>query len=199
LAKPKSSLRKWLIPALLIAVLVFSYPLWFRALGRRLVNADAPVRADIAVVLAGDGYGQRILKGGDMVRQGFTGTVLVSGPEGNYGLNEAELAIPFAVRHGCPQSWFAALPSKARSTREEARVVVPELRRRGVKKCLLVTSSYHTRRAGGIYRAQAPDIDFRLVAAQDQRFDPDHWWDMREGRKTFLLEWLKTVAGWFGI
>ena len=190
---------RWLIAALLIAGLAACYPIWFRALGGYLVHADEPFRADIAVVPGGDSFGHRILKGADMVRQGFTGRVLVSGPDGQYGYNEAELAIPFAVRHGNPSSWFIAAPHKSRSTREEAQAIVPELRRLSVRRCLLVTSNYHTRRAGRLFRSAAPEIEFRVIAARDEFFDPDNWWHTREARKVFVLEWLKTIASWFGI
>jgi len=195
----RSSARKWVIATLLIAGIAAAHPLWLRALGAYLVRADEPVRADTAVVLGGDYYGHRILKAAELVRQGFTGVVLVSSPDGMYGYGEAELAIPFAVRHGYPASWFVALPNKARSTREEGLAVVPELRKRAVRKCLLVTSNYHTRRAAGIFRSAVPEVEFRVIAAQDEFFRPGDWWKTRQGQKQFVLEWLKTVTGWFGI
>ena len=190
---------KWILAALVAVAVWISHPLWMTALASYLVRAEEPVRADIAVVLAGDGYGERVLKGAELVRQGFTAKVLVSGPEGIYGYNEAELAIPFAIRHGYPESWFAPLPHKAMSTREEAAAVAPELRRRGVRRCLLVTSNYHTRRAGGIFRSAAPDLEFRVIAAEDRLFRADRWWRSREGQKRFVMEWMKTIAGWFGV
>ena len=64
---------------------------------------------------------------------------------------------------------------------------------------LLVTSDYHTRRAGKIFRHQAPDMTFDVVSAPDEYFTTDGWWHDREGRKTFLIEWMKTVAEWFGL
>ena len=195
----RPSARKWIIAALLIAGVGAARPLWLRAFGGYLVQSEEPVRADVAVVVAGDYYGHRILKAAELVRQGFTGVVLVSGPDGMYGYGEAELAIPFAVRHGYPASWFVALPHKARSTREEALAVAPELRKRAVRKCLLVTSNYHTRRAGSIFRSALPEIEFRVVAAQDEFFQPGDWWKTRQGQKQFMLEWMKTVTGWFGI
>jgi uncharacterized SAM-binding protein YcdF (DUF218 family) len=63
----------------------------------------------------------------------------------------------------------------------------------------LVTSDYHTARAARIYRAAAPDLDMRVVAAPDNYFRADGWWHNREGRKTFVVEWLKTVANALGI
>jgi len=195
----QSSARKWIIVALFVAGIAAARPLWLRALGGYLVRSEEPVRADVAVVPAGDYYGYRILKAAELVRRGFTDVVLVSSPGGMYGYSEAELAIPFAVRHGYPASWFVVLPNKARSTREEALAVAPELRKRAVRKCLLVTSNYHTRRAGGIFRSAVPEVEFRVVAAEDEFFRPGDWWKTRQGQKQFVLEWMKTVTGWVGI
>jgi uncharacterized SAM-binding protein YcdF (DUF218 family) len=195
----KPPFRKWVAALVLLSALILSHSLWFAALGGWLVRTDPPAPADAALVLAGDKSGNRILKAAEMVRQGYTQTVLVSGPEGMYGHNEAELAIPFAVRSGYPPSWFVAAPNRTFSTREEALVLIDELHKRGVRKCLLVTSDYHTRRAGGIYRAAAPDIDFRVIGALTPSFDRADWWRTREGRKCFFLEWAKTVTGWFGV
>jgi uncharacterized SAM-binding protein YcdF (DUF218 family) len=195
----KPPFRKWVAALLLISALVLSHSLCLAALAGWLVRTDPPAPADVALVLAGDRSGYRILKAAEMVRQGYTKTVLVSGPEELYGYNEAELEIPFAVRSGYPPSWFVALPSRSFSTREEALAMVGELRKRGVHTCLLVTSDYHTRRAGRIYRAAAPDVDFRVVGAFTPFFGRADWWHTREGRKLFFLEWTKTVTEWFGI
>jgi uncharacterized SAM-binding protein YcdF (DUF218 family) len=195
----RPSARQWIIVALLIVGIVAARPLWLQALGDYLVRSEQPAQADLAVVPAGDYYGYRILKAAELVRQGFTGVVLVSSPDGTYGYSEAELAIPFAVRHGYPASWFVAVPNKAKSTREEALAMAPELRKRAVRKCLLVTSNYHTRRAGGIFRSTLPEVEFRVIAAQDEFFRPGDWWKTRQGQKQFVMEWMKTVAEWFGI
>jgi len=192
-------LRKWAILIALLAALMAIHPLLLPAVGRALVQAEEPAPADAALVLGGDGFGYRILKGAELVREKHTGVVLVSGPDGVYGYNEAELAIRFAVRAGYPESWFVALPHSARSTAAEAAVLAPELRKRGIRTCLLVTSNFHTRRAGRTFRAVIPDIQFRVVAAGYPGFEPDSWWREREGRKTVLLEWQKTIASWVGM
>jgi len=185
-------------------VLFFSRGLWLAGLGAALVYDQGPAQADIAVVLAGDFSGYRILKGAELVREGYVPLVLVSGPAGLlYGVRESDLAIQFAERKGFPAGWFAALPVDALSTKEEAVEVLAELRRRGVHSFLLVTSNYHSARATRIYRAAEKRMEgapaFRTVAAPDQYFSPDSWWHNREGRKIFFNEWVKTVTGPLGI
>jgi uncharacterized SAM-binding protein YcdF (DUF218 family) len=169
------------------------------ALGTYLVDADPPRPADVALVLAGDQWGHRILTAAQMVRDGYIPKVMVSGPDGVYGNHECDLAIPFAVRHGYPESYFIHAEHDARSTLAEARALLPVIRRAGYKKVAIVTSSYHTRRAGRIFRALAPDLTITTIAAPDEHFTPRGWWRNREAQKIFLSEWEKTIANWLGI
>jgi uncharacterized SAM-binding protein YcdF (DUF218 family) len=169
------------------------------SLGSSLIHDDPLQKADAAVVLAGDSWGLRILTAAQLERDGYVPTVIVSGPDGSYGNHECDLAIPFAVRHGYPESYFVHLEHSARSTRAEAEAVLPEIRRRGYKRVVVVTSNFHTGRARAIFRRLAPDLTILMVAAPDEYFTPDGWWREREGQKTFLTEFEKTVANWFGI
>jgi uncharacterized SAM-binding protein YcdF (DUF218 family) len=180
-------------------LLVLTRSLWLAALGGYLVQAGPPVPADYVVVLAGDFTGNRILKAGELVREGFARQALVSGPSEMYGVHESDLAIQFAVQRGFPESYFVAVPNDAKSTVAEAGVMLAELRHRGAQRVDVVTSTFHTRRAGRIYRSQAGGLDIRMVAAPDRYFQPDAWWKSREGQKVFLYEWMKTVGSWFGL
>jgi len=179
-------------------LLIFTRSLWLATLGGYLVQAGPPVSADYIVVLAGDFRGDRILKAGELVRQGYARQALVSGPGEMYGVHESDLAIPFAVQRGFPESYFVAVPNNARSTVAEAAVMLAELRHRGAQRVDVVTSNFHTRRSGRIYRSQAGALDIHIVAARDLYFQPDAWWKTREGQKIFVYEWMKTVASWFG-
>jgi len=151
------------------------------------------------VVLAGDFSGNRILAAGDLVRRGLAPHALISGPSGAYGMHESDLAIHFAAEHGFPESYFIALPNDSRSTKAEADVVLAELRRRGAHRIDIVTSNYHTRRAGSIYRSKAPDMEIHMVSVPDLFFRPGDWWKSRDAQKTFLMEWMKTVSTKLGI
>lgn len=195
--------RFLLVCLLSLAALFLTRGLWLPVFGYALIHDDGPAKADIAVVPAGDGYGHRILKAAELVKQGYVPAVLVSGPAGQYGLYESDLAIPFAVRHGYPAGWFIPFPNSTLSTREEATAILAELRRRHVHSFLLVTSTYHTARAGRTYRSLAGEsgggLTFRTVAAPDEFFVPDSWWRVRESRKTVFNEWSKTIGAAFGL
>src|ERR1700722_2124884 len=101
--------------------------MWMAALGRLLVRDDGPAHADMAVVLAGDFSGNRILRAAELVRQGYVPKVLVSGPHTLYGNYECDAAIQFAVEHGSREAWFIRDPNEALSTRDEADDILPDL------------------------------------------------------------------------
>ena len=179
--------------------LAVTHNVWLRWLGEYLTYTEPPCKADMIVVLAGDWWGNRAIKAGELVRAGWAPTVLISGAGAAYGINEGDLALQFLIGKGYPPEWFFNLPSPARSTEEEAHYVVRELRRRNVHRFILVTSDFHTRRAADVYRKAASDLPFCVVAAPDPDFSPDGWWHTREGRKTAFFEWCKTLAHAFGI
>ena len=189
----------WAIVAAVLVLAAALHTQILSAFGSYLVQAGPPEKADAALVLAGDSSGNRILTAAELMRQGYVRKVVVSGPGGEYGLHECDLAIPFAVKHGYPESYFEHAEHFAHSTVEEARVVLPQLRRDGYRRIELVTSDYHTRRAAKVFRDAAPDLTFFVVAAPDPYFSADGWWHNREGQKTFLTEWEKTVARWIGL
>jgi uncharacterized SAM-binding protein YcdF (DUF218 family) len=182
-----------------VVLVAVTIPLWLPFVGTALESDGPPRKADLVIVLAGDEHGLRILEAAQIAKDGYAPKVLVSGPANNYGMNEADLAVPFAVRRGYPESMFIRVPHEGRSTRAEVDAIVPEVRRLGAKSVVLVTSDYHTRRAARVFRAAAPDIRLYVVGAPDAEFDLRRWWQEREGRKAVFLEWLKTIAGWFSI
>lgn len=191
-----------LLSAVLLAAFLLR-GLWLPALGWALVHDDGPAKADFAVVLGGDFGGQRVERGAELVRDGYVPMVLVSGPTYLYGLYERDLAIAFIERKGYPAEWFAAVPGHALNTRQEAYEVLAELRRRNAHSFLLVTSDFHSGRAGRTFRDVARITGYtpqmRVVTAPNQFFNPADWWRHREGQKVVFTEWTKTVATVLGI
>ena len=192
-----------LLALLLLAVMYLARDVWLGALGSALVHDEGAAQAEIAVVLAGDSWGYRLTKAAELVRQGFVPLVLVSGPPAFYDVNEADAAIHFAIGKGYPAEWFVPVYHAALSTREEATAVLDALRQRNIHSALLVTSDYHSARAGRIFRdverQQGGGPVLRVVASRDRFFSASNWWHNREGRKIAFMEWTKTLASAFGI
>ncbi|HXE64682.1 MAG TPA: YdcF family protein [Bryobacteraceae bacterium] len=184
--------------AIAAAVWIFSIPI-LRGTGSLLESDGPPVKAGAIVVLAGDGEGNRILKGAELGRQGYAPVVIASNGGKRYARTESALAIEFAVAHGYPASLFLETNWKATSTLEEARHDIALLRARGVHKVLVVTSIWHTARASRIYHRLAPDLDVHLVGVNDPDWDHGNWWRTREGKKIFLTEFVKNIANYLNI
>jgi uncharacterized SAM-binding protein YcdF (DUF218 family) len=195
--------RSILICLLLLAVLYFARALWLPLAGYALIHSEPPVKAEIAVVLAGDYHGLRVLKAAELVKAGYVPQALVSGPPAFYGHHESDFAVPFGVASGYPAGYFVALPHEGLSTRTEGEAVLQELKRRNIHHFLLVTSDYHTARARRVYLALEKKAGggptFTTVGCPDRYFRADSWWRDREAQKTVFFEWTKTVASVFGM
>lgn len=176
--------------------------LWREPLGAMaasyLVRGEDPVKADAAVVLGGDGSGDRTIKAAQLAQAGWVPVVLLSGPRALVRYESSDM-LTYAEQRGYPVSLFEEIHHHSRSTRAEAAVVTAELRKRGMHRILLVTSLYHTRRAYALFHQAAPDIEIHVIAAPDPDFTPATWWKTRDGWKIFVMEWGKTVATWLGV
>jgi uncharacterized SAM-binding protein YcdF (DUF218 family) len=192
------SLRFLLALVLCLGVLFLARGLWLPCFGTILVHDDGPAKADIAIVLGGDYYGHRLEKAASLVRDGYVPHVLVSGPPGFFGRHESDLAIEYGVSKGYPRDWFESIPHSAMNTRDESKVLLDELRRRGVQKALIVTSDFHTARARRTFLATEKSMgggpELRMVATTDEFFRPKTWWISRESQKVVFFEWCKTIA-----
>jgi uncharacterized SAM-binding protein YcdF (DUF218 family) len=168
-------------------------------MGSMLVNSESPRKADIVVVLAGDDLGNRVLKGAELVREGYAPKAILSRGARLFGRNESEIAADFAVSRGYDRNTMIPLTNPVGSTADEARTIVPQLRRMGVHKILLVTSPSHTARAARIFRRAAPDMEIHPVASPDPNWCRGYWWTDRACEKTFFFEEVKTFADFLRI
>lgn len=197
--RPRSRRGAILLPlAAVVCLAILVWLLWEPALrqaGLFLDAGQAPQRADAILVLAGGWGGERILKAGELMRAGIAAKVYVSGPRVFYGRSECDLAIPFAVEHGCPAAWFECLPNDALSTRDEALVLLPELERRGVRTLLVVSARTHLRRARWILEKHRPgSLRIHYSGADAPWFRLEEWYRHREGWKAVVMEWVKVLS-----
>lgn len=188
--------RGWLFLGALLTVPLFLYAQWLPLVAGFLVKTEQPQAADAVFVLGGDHFGERITHAALLARQGFAAKVYVSGPAGIFDHFESELAIEFAEKHGFSDVSFVPLPNHCTSTRDEAEQFMPQFKRLGFKKVLVVTSNFHTRRAGNILRAVGAEPEIHMIAAPTREFHPEDWWLRRQDQKNLFMEWAKTFANW---
>ena len=151
------------------------------------------------MVLAGDSRGNRILKAAELARQGYAPVVLVDNGNTEYGRTESSIARDFAVQNGYSPNLFITANWLCYSTVEEAGFSIAALRKMGAHKIIVVTTLWHTARAGRIFRRMAPDLTFYMVGSDDPDWHDGNWWKGREGKKTFFLEGVKTIADFLRI
>ncbi|MGH2405979.1 MAG: YdcF family protein [bacterium] len=175
------------------ATLAMTYGPLLEAAARFLIVEDRLEKANIVVVLAGGRGDERVRQAADLYRSGYAPLVMLSGTGAqNFGFSVSEVMRRQAVSNGIPQSALV-FESTSTSTLEQAREIRKLLEARRVRRAIVVTSSYHTRRAAYLFHkgfAGSP-VELRLYPVQRDSFNPMRWWTREEDTETVVLEYLK--------
>jgi uncharacterized SAM-binding protein YcdF (DUF218 family) len=173
---------------------------------RILVKQDAmPPHVDCAVVLQGSLNGEKARLAGaiELVQRGIAGRLLLSIPEkGFWDQDIRPVALDYLKsKYGqdiATQVVFCETGSKVDSTEREAEVLAGCIHEQGWNKVTVVTSDYHTRRAGIIWRRviqkRDPQMHLWMHAVSDPEFNPSRWWAERASAKTWLMESMKLIT-----
>ena len=174
------------IVAILIIFLLFA--------GRILVE-DAPQRADLIVVLAGE-TDRRPARGLELLRQGYAPRMLIDVPAFSSLYNVSEIDVARNYIQTLPEaSAIEVCPIEGLSTRAETADVERCIAGKPSSRVLIVTSDFHTRRALSIFRHQLAGHSFSISAAHDDRQFGIRWWTHRQWAKVCFEEWLR-FAWW---
>jgi uncharacterized SAM-binding protein YcdF (DUF218 family) len=185
-----------ILALILTAILALRWQATLTSLGSFLVDSQPPHQADLIVVLGGDFWGPRVLVGAELARLRYAPIALISGPP-YQGRPEGEFAVDFLVQKGYPRELFQVLALHTGSTIGEAKALRGELARRHVKRVLLVTSSYHSRRATIVLTLFCPGVQFISVPATDPHYHIVKWWNDDSSRQLFFSEWSKILGSVF--
>lgn len=163
------------------------------AAGRILV-VDAPQKADVIVVLAGE-TDHRPARALDLLRQGYAPRILLDVPAAGAIYDTTLLQIAKSYVAGLPEaSRVTICPIAGLSTRDESHDVLkclsPQDRPASI---LLVTSDYHSRRALSIFRHEIQGASFSVAAAHDDSQFGTRWWTHRQWAKICVDEWLRMI------
>lgn len=177
--------------------------LFLRFAGYILVAPESiPQHADVAVVLQGGVGETRLAEAIHLLQQGRVDHVMVSVGRQSF-LGEW---LPDLLSHYVDKLYgkevalhvvLCELSGEVDSTSGEALILRHCLEARQWRSLIVVTSNYHTRRAGQIWRAtltkdQSP-FTLSLHGVSDGDFEPRGWWRRRRYAKTWLLEFTKLV------
>jgi uncharacterized SAM-binding protein YcdF (DUF218 family) len=181
---------KWIIILVLLAVLYLLRGPILRTMGGFWVVEDAPEKADAILLLGDDNYmADRAERAAALYREGWAPRIVASGRWLRRYASLAELMQHDLADRGVPADAVIKFPSLAGNTREEAVLLRRLVDKQRWQRVLVVTSSYHTRRARHIYlRVFRDSADVRVIAASDGGYNPDKWWNSRSGVKFFFME-----------
>ncbi len=181
-----------LVFALIGVLLVALHRPLLSAAGRFLIVADPLERADVIVVLSGGRADERVGQAAALFKERMAPLLLLSGGESLMGISVPDLLRRQALAHGVPASALLYERSST-STAEQARYLRPILERRGVRRAIVVTSSYHTRRTRLLFRRafDRSPVDIRVYPVRQDWFRPEDWWTRDQDTETVILEYIK--------
>jgi len=194
-------LFKWIIILGLIIGLYFFYPKILKAIGNYLIIDDPLKKSDVILVLSGDRKGERLIEGVKLFKKGYGKYLVLSGNEIGYDTYASDIMEKQAISLKVPKSAIIPIRVEGNSTIEEAQSVQKFFNKKDdFKSMILVTSSYHTRRAKWVFSKVFKETNIKISAhpSEDSEYDPDHWWEKRTSAKHLFYEytkllWYKTV------
>ncbi len=195
--KEKGRFGRGRMKALIVSVFLLLLIIFVAQAGRVLV-IDSPQSSDLILVLAGE-TDRRPARALELLHQGYGRRVLIDVPAGAKIYEFSQVALAEKYISNLPDAASVSVcPVYGLSTREESHDVERCLGSQDVKRILIVTSDFHTRRALSIFRHEIPGKTFSIAAARDQTQFGLDWWSHRQWAKTCTDEWLRTLW-WNGI
>ena len=152
-----------------------------------LASGDPPRPSDLIVVLDG-GAAERTATAIDLYREGFAPVILITSSE---GVPDAQMRR--MVSGGIPSRALLAPLQPSGSTWEDAVTIRQTVLREKVDSILVVTSSFHCRRARLIMERVLADIPVRITLTQAKSLYPWPWW------RTVPPEYLKLAWAWLAV
>ncbi|HEY1719149.1 MAG TPA: YdcF family protein [Verrucomicrobiae bacterium] len=180
--------RKWILRgALVLGVLflalvaaAFFFPKIF------LCVDSGPVKADV-IVLLGGGLGERPERAAELFKERAAPRIIVS------GLGDCEINRRLLLKAGVPDG-AVQLEGRSRTTKENAQFTIQLLREQGVRRVIIVTSWYHSRRALKTFQHFAPEMKFYSRPSYFA-FARADWLRQKISRRIYL-EFLKLPGYW---
>lgn len=170
-----------------------------------LISKDPiPSHVDAVVVLQGSILGEQARLAGaiDLLKRGVADRLLLNIPkEGYWGQS-----LPPVVRAYVERNYgtdlaaridFCEMGPEVNSTAQEAEAAIACIKEHHWGAITVVTSDYHTRRAGILWRKAVkkndPSVQLTIAGVEDPEF-VQPWWRHRLSAKTWLEEFAKLIT-----
>ena len=179
--------------------IVFKTPI-LQSFSNFLMHQNEPEKVDLMVVLSGGAYdrGNEAVR---LFRQGLAPLIVCPGGNLQHDflivgdtVYESDLTKKNIVKGGIPDSLVRVL-KYGTSTIEEADTILGYCKENQIKKIMVVSNLFHTRRAGKVYRKKfdKEGITVLMRGCHDSQFDEDHWWQNEYGLIGLNNEYMKTL------
>jgi uncharacterized SAM-binding protein YcdF (DUF218 family) len=178
-------------------------------LAERLIVEKPLEKADAILVLGGSAvYIERTQKAAEIYKSGVAPKIILTddGERAGWSKKEqtnlpyVELARRALVAQGVPEDAVEILPGQVTGTDWEARRVLADLDRSGIRSVLLVTSAYHSRRALWTFEKFLAGYDVEIGVEHappgEQTPPPASWWLSARGWEMVGGEYVKSIAYW---
>lgn len=172
-----------------------------RGIGNNLIVKDPLQKCDAIVVLSGSAD-ERAKHAALLYKQGYAPKIICTGeiiPENiaiaGLSYNEGDLtALALTRRYHVPDSVIIHVPTGT-STREEALIMAQYAQKHQLKKLMLVSTAFHTKRAKYIFKKAFRKTDVLLCAqpAPATDYNEQYWWKDEEGLLTVNNEYAKKI------
>lgn len=196
-----------------LAILAFvSGGVWLLIDGGRFLQHEDPLEhADAIFVLDGTRL-ERPLEAVDLYKAGWAPLIVLSPglpepaellarSEGITFPRQAELVRNAMVQLGVPAQAIVADPGSVDNTASEANLLRAMVIARHWTRVIVVTSKYHTRRAGFAFRRGLKGTGATPImrASRYDPFDPAHWWRSRPDVRYGSREWVALILYYLGL
>jgi uncharacterized SAM-binding protein YcdF (DUF218 family) len=172
----------------------------------RFLIVNEPIQpADIIFILNGDAH-TRPFRAAELFQQGLAPQIVIpreeNSPAAELGLypNGTDVSVNVLKKLGVPEQNIVIIPIEGgvTSTRDEAVALRRYAAAHGLQRVIVVTSSFHTRRARWIIARtlSGSSVTFAMAAVPEWKFDDTNWWREERGLISLTNEYIKLVYYW---
>lgn len=182
---------------LLAVACVFRTPL-LRGAARIWIVNEPLTKADVIVVLGG-GPSTRPFAAARLFHAGYAPKILLTNPQPapatQLGLTptDADLERDILLKEKVPAAAIVVAPELVNSTYDEAIAIRDWARTNGVRRIIIPTDDFQTRRARWVFRKQLQPLGVQVLlqAVPVREFAASNWWQHEQGVVAFQNELLK--------
>ena len=192
------SRRRRLFLRLFFAGILATATLLAAAYGGTALVVDVPLAEPDAILVLGSHEWERLPAAADLARQSPSALLFMSQPRSVtiHNCHDCAHRADRLIAAGVAPARIVMLPDKVSNTRDEAAAARAECARRGIRRLLVVTSPYHTRRAWRIFRREFTGAPVTLGVAAARDYSPARpggWWKAAYDRAYVRYEWAAIV------